>query len=244
MASRVSAHLNQSTQALAHGRRAILAGAIAAVVAAPALASSPVDDPMYPVWREWRTLFEQQWAASDRATELENELPALVQAPRVLVMVGQHSKREFWASSPEQIREILGHNHPMCQKSPQSIARAEALERQLAQLKADAKAAYERCGYTALCRHADELWTKIGPLGRRIIESPSTTAVSLAAKLDMAYASVEDVTQDLGSTPISYMGHVLQSLWCSLPADMQDALRPAAEHDGLVCHLYEGRAQS
>jgi hypothetical protein len=243
MANRVSAHLNQSTQAPAHGRRAILAGAVAAIVVAPALASSPADDPLYPVWREWRTLFQQQLAALDRATKIEEGLPALVQAPRVLVMVGQHSKREFWASSPEQIREIMGHNHPMCQKSPQSIARAEALERQLAQLRADAKAEYERCGYTALCRHADDLWAKMGPLGKRIIQSPLSSAVAIAAKLDMAYASA-DADTDLGEPPISYMGHVLRSLWPSLPADMQDALRPAAEHDGLVWQLYQGRAQA
>jgi hypothetical protein len=232
----------------AKSRRAILTGAVAAVVAAPALASSPVDDPIYPVWREWRTLFEQHWAMLDRACEVEDTLPNEVRAPRVLVIVGKDwqgkpNGKLFYGRTPEEIRDLLGFNHPMFQKSPRSIARAEELERELAQLRANATAEYERCGYTALCRHADELWAKMDPLKKRIEENPSASPIAIAAKLDMAYTSA-DADTDLGEPPVSYMGHVLRSLWPSLPADMQDALRPAATHDGQVWSLYEGRAQA
>jgi hypothetical protein len=219
-------------------RRAILTGAAASIVAAPAIASSPADDPLYSVWREWRTLFERHWAATDRLAEIDAGLPDWARNPRVLVLVGQVSKHEFWASTPGEIREIMGFGHPMFTQSAKTIAKAEAFEAELRARQREAAAEYERSGYEDQCSHCDALWEAMDPLKNRIEESPSTSPIAIAAKLDLAFASVEDVKQDLGDPPISYMGYVLRSLWDGLPADMQDALRPAATHDGLVYQLY------
>jgi hypothetical protein len=159
-------------------------------------------------------------------------------------MVGRYSKKEFWASTPAEIREVMGFNHPSFTTTPQNIARAEALDAELVKIREAAEAEYVRCGYDAESKRRDAIWNAMDPLLKRLEESPSTSPVAIAAKLDMAYASLEDVTLDLGDPPISYMGYVLRSLWESLPADMQDALRPAAEHDGQVYNLYDGRAQA
>jgi hypothetical protein len=253
MANRVSAHLNQPTQAPAHGRRAILAGAVAAIVAAPALASSPVDDPIYPVWRRWRSLEEECANLATASRETWDAMPGWARNPRVLVLEGKDNKgnltgSKFYATTPAEIREILCLDHPMSiQAMPAARsrrqARAAGLEAELQAAIEAAEAEQERCGYAALHRRWDAAIEEQDPLINQIERSASYSPVALAAKIDVAFAHSggEGFFVDL---PYSPLCSILRSIHSDLPGDMQTALARAAVMEGEIGRMYRRRAQS
>jgi hypothetical protein len=242
MASRVSAHLNQSTQAPAHGRRAILVGAVAALVAAPALASSPVDDPIYQIWREWRTLELELLDLGSQQKAMWAALPEWVRSPRVLLMIGKPSGHEFFASTVDEIEHYFF--HPASENfhfTPAQIearkARRDAKIAELEDLERRSGLEQERCGLAALDERIEEITNAQDGLERLIEQSPSISPVAVAAKVDVGFAH-SDRDEHLTDLPYCMFAAVVRSVIHELPADMAEALEPIGAGDCTIREVY------
>jgi hypothetical protein len=246
-------------------RRAILTGIAAstaataalavpaAIVATSAAASFAANDPIYPIWRRWRDLEEEGARLSVASSEAWDAMPDWAKNPRVLALEGKDYKgnpdgNKFYATTPEEIRQIVGMNHPMFQNAtPQSRARAETrvarLEAELQAAEAAAEAERERCGYAAIHRRWDAAIDEQDPLINQIEQSASYSPVALAAKIDVAFAHSdgEGLFVDLPHSPHC---SIVRSVYHELPADMQAALARAAAMEGKVGRLYWRRAEA
>jgi hypothetical protein len=120
----------------------------------------------------------------------------------------------------------------------------------MANLEAELRAATEasdmeqqRCGYSAIERRWDAAIEEQGALIDQIEESASCSPMTVAARIDIAFAhsDSEAIFVDL---PHSLYCSILRSVYAELPGDMQAVLARAAAMEGKIGRLYWRRAES
>ena len=107
-------HQEVGAKAKGHGRRTVLRGLLAApLVGTGALAvAEPAEHPIMRPWRAWRALEVESCRLLVQRRAIWAGLPDEVRHPRVLLLKGASSGREFFASNVEQIDYHFTSLHP------------------------------------------------------------------------------------------------------------------------------------
>ena len=229
-------------------RRAVLRGIAStatatAALAVPTIASASTDpEPVIAAWRAWRALEMEFLGLARLEREKWAALPDWVRAPKVLLMVGKPSGREFFASYPEEIEQHFF--HPASAFFPSTPAQLEAKKArrdaklaELEDIQRRASQEQERCGLRAIEKRLDELVEAQDGLERLIEESPSMSPVSLAAKVDVGFSHSEK-DESLVDLPHCMFAAIVRSIIHELPADMVEALAPIAAGEGTIREIY------
>ena len=140
-------------------RRAILTGIAATAVAGAALAVPPAAaattdvDAVLAAWRTWHALGTERERLCAEMVEIFERFPEHVSKPRVLLLEGKVSKKQWYATTVEEIVQYYsGHEDIMTPAQiTQRQARRDAKVAELQGAKAIAEAEMQRTTETALC---------------------------------------------------------------------------------------------
>jgi hypothetical protein len=223
-------------------RRAILAGATAAVATSACTTTNTTDDTILPLWREWRETVYQEWALMDEMHRISSAMPAIVRYPRVLVFVGRNTRQEFWAGSVQEITDLLVPKtglEPWHRRYNRAKPRIDELSDELQRRILESQQAHKLSGYDAAEAKLTAVLERQNKLEGEICASPSGSPLAAAIQLDLALAEAARHTPDEGfNGSWFFVGGAIDALAFSLPKEVQQAMAPAAMGNGRIRDLY------
>jgi hypothetical protein len=213
-------------------RRAILAGAAAAIVAVPSPAGADNHDnevnAVLDAWRAWRALEEEDRRLQADIKWKELGVPGWAQVPSVQVF-----DKDCWS---DDAIDAACNAAPKWLQSMVPEIRQKAHEELIAVWKRR-DAFYAKIGLDKLEERSDEITNLQSPLIRTIERSDSSAPIVVAAKLDLAIARFKSDAH-LADLPQGHICDAVRGLLPELPADMREKLAPIAAADDVVKSVY------
>jgi hypothetical protein len=232
------ASIQHSTATSRRNVLTVIGAAAAAVIpikTAAALPATAADvDGVITAWRQLRDLQVEYQSLDDEMREIQEDLPLWVKQPRVLVMVGKPSGREFWASTEAQIEAhyiaLPWWGSMSAKQKVEMMAKRDSKVAELEEIKQRAASEYEKAGWTWRDRRQNEIDEAEPPLHKTIDEATGHHPVIIAAKL--WHGLTFQCTEMFDDYPARCLVGAIRGLRSHLPSDMRAAMDLITNADG------------